>query len=80
MDPNFTSTPRWSTSSFGAVPSTSPMELAALGTHLHHGNGARGPTFPLRCAAQAIDRWVAPRLLTTSVVVAMLIGVGSLLL
>ncbi|MEO7128791.1 MAG: hypothetical protein ABI040_08015 [Rhodoferax sp.] len=80
MDPNFTSTPRWSTSSFGDVPSTSPMELSALGTHLEQCNGARGHTFPLRCAAQAINRWVALRLLTTSVVVVMLIGVGSLLL
>ena len=80
MDSNVTSTPRWSTSSFGGPPSTSPMELSELGTHLDQCNGRHGQMFLLRGLAQVINRWVAPRLVTTLVLIVLLIGVGSLLL
>ena len=80
MDPNFTSTPGWSTSSFGGPASTSPMELSALGRHMDRCNGTRGRMFLVRGVVQVIDRWAAPRLVTTSVMIALLIGVGSLLL
>ena len=36
--------------------------------------------FLLRGFAQIINRWVAPRLVTTLVVTTLLIGVGSMLL
>ena len=80
MDSDVTSTPRWSTSSFGGPASTSPMELSALGRHMDRCNGARGPMFLLRGVAQVINRWVAPRLVTTVLVTTLLIGVGSMLL
>ena len=80
MDPNFTSTPGWSTSSFGGSPNTSPMELSALGKHLDQCNGTRGQMFLVRGIVQVINRWAAPRPVTTSVMIALLIGVGSLLL
>ena len=80
MDPNFTSTPGWSTSSFGGPASTSPMELSELGKHRDQCNGTRGQMFLVRGVAQVINRWVAPRLVTTLVVGALLIGVGSILI
>ncbi len=80
MDSHVTYIPRWSTSSFGGPPSTSPMELSALGRHMDRCNGTRGRMFLLRGVAQVIDRWAAPRLVTTLVVTTLLIGVGSLLL
>ena len=80
IDPHLTSTPRWRTSSFGGPASTSPMELSELGRHLDQCNGRRGHMFMLRCVAQVINRLVAPRIVTTLVVAALLIGVGSMLL
>ena len=80
MGAHVASTPRWSTSSFGGAPSTSPMELSALGKHLDQCNGTRGHMFLLRCVAQTINGVVARRLVTTWVVIVLLIGVGSLFL
>ena len=56
------------------------MELSELGKHLDQCNGRRGQMFLLRGVAHVINRWVAPRLVTTLVVIALLIGVGSLFL
>ena len=80
MKPPVTYAPRWSTSSFGVAPSTSPIELSALGKHLDLCNGSRGHFFTLQCVAQTINSVVAPRLVTTLVVIALLIGGASLLL
>ena len=70
----------WSTASFGAAADTSPMELSALGEHLHLCRGLRGRLFGLRWRAEAMHGFVAPRFVTTLVAVALLIGAGSLML
>ena len=71
--------PRWTTSSYGDAADTSPMELSALGEHLDLCKGSRGHLFTLQCVAETMNGFVAPRFVTTVVVIALLIGVGSLL-
>ena len=78
MSIRITNAPRWSTASFGDTADTSPMELSALGNHLNLCQGARGRLFTLHCAAEIMNRFVAPRFVTTLVVVALAIGLGSL--
>jgi hypothetical protein len=80
MNTHVNATPSWSTASFGAAPDTSPMELTALGEHLDLCRGSRGRLFALHCAAQTLHGFVAPRLVTTLVVAALLIGVTYLML
>jgi hypothetical protein len=64
----------WTTASIPDAADTSPMELWALGEHVSRCNGCRGRWFALRCAADAIHDFVAPRFVTTLVVAAVLIG------
>ena len=78
MSTRINSAPRWSTASFGDTADTSPMELSALGNHLDLCQGARGRLFTLHCVAEIMNRFVAPRFVTTLVVVALAIGLGSL--
>lgn len=66
---------RWSTSSFGSAPDTSPMELASLGEHFHRCEAMRGPAFRLSCAREALNKFIMPRLFTSLV----LLAVGSAL-
>ena len=80
MNTNAMATPRWSTSSFGDTTDTSPMELSALGEHLDLCKGSRGRLFTLRCIAETLNAFVAPRFVTTLVVAALLIGGASLVL
>lgn len=63
--------PRWSTASFGEPAHTSPMELRALGSHLSACAGAAGPLLALRCAGEALRGFVAPRLVSTVVLLAL---------
>jgi hypothetical protein len=70
--------PNWSTASFGDAVDTSPMELSALGEHLHLCRSLSGRLFVLRCAAEAVRGFVASRFVTTLVVLTLVIGVGSL--
>mgnify|MGYP003439122765 FL=1 len=69
--------PSWTTSAFGDAADTSPMELSALGEHKDSCNGSRGRWFKLRCAVDAMHGAVAARFVTTLVVLAALIGIGS---
>ena len=78
MSTQITAVPRWSTSSFGVTADTSPMELSALGHHLDLCQGARGRLFAVHCAADLMHRALAPRFVTTLVVAALVIGLGSL--
>ena len=80
MNTNLIATPCWSTASFGDTAHTSPMELSALGEHLNLCKGSRGRLFTLQCVAETMNSFVAPRFVTTLVVVALLIGVSSLVL
>jgi len=72
--------PCWSTASFGDSADTKPMELSALGEHLHLCRSLSGRLFVLRCGAEAVQGFVAARFVTTVVVLALLIGLGSLAL
>jgi len=81
MNTNVMATPSWSTASFGDTADTSPMELSALGDHLHLCRGSCGRLFALHCVAQTMHGFVAARFVTTLVVVvALLIGASSLVL
>jgi len=71
--------PSWSTASFGDTADTSPMELSALGEHLGTCQGSRGRLFALHCVAEAMHGFVATRLVTTLMAVALLIGITTLL-
>ena len=73
------SRPVWATSSIDGAAETTPMDLSALGAHVDRCNGSRGRMFALRCAADALFGFLAPRFVTTLVVVALVFGVGSLI-
>jgi hypothetical protein len=68
----------WATASIDSAADTSPMELSVLGAHVDRCNGSRGRWFGLQCTADALAAFLAPRLVTTLVVVAIAFGVGSL--
>ena len=69
----------WATASFADTADTTPMELSALGAHVDRCNGSRGRMFRLQCAADAMIAFVAPRFVTTAVIVALVFGVASLI-
>ncbi|MBC7973904.1 MAG: hypothetical protein H7138_02885 [Myxococcales bacterium] len=54
------------------------MELSALGAHVDRCNGSRGRMFALQCAADSLIAFIAPRFVTTTVIVAFVFGVASL--
>ncbi len=68
----------WSTASFGDSADTSPMELSSLGDHLSTCHASRGRLFGMHCAAERLHGFVAPRLVTTLVLAALLIGLVCL--
>lgn len=68
----------WATSSYADAADTSPMELSALGAHVDRCNGSRGRMFALQCAADSLIAFIAPRFVTTTVIVAFVFGVASL--
>lgn len=72
--------PRWTTASIPDATDTSPMELSELGAHVDRCNGCRGRWFALRCAADAVHDFVAPRFVTTLLVAALVIGLAALAL
>ena len=80
MNDPHVATPSWSTASFGDTTDTSPMELDELGDHLDQCKGSRGRLFTLRCVAETLNAFVAPRFVSTLVVVTLLIGAGTLVL
>jgi hypothetical protein len=69
----------WATASVADTADTTPMELSALGAHVDRCNGSRGPWFRLQCAADAMVAFIAPRFVTTIVIVALVFGVASLI-
>ena len=72
------STRPWATASIADAADTTPMELSALGAHVDRCNGSRGRMFRLQCAADEMIAFVAPRFVTTAVIVALVFGVASL--
>lgn len=79
MNSRTTATPFWSTASFGdSADSTLPMELSELGKHLDSCKGSHGRLFALQCVGEVMDRFIAPRFVTTLVVATIAIGVAAL--
>ena len=76
---NRTSFRPWATASYADAADTSPMELSALGAHVDRCNGSRGRMFGLQCAADSLIAFIAPRFVTTAVIVAFVFGVASLI-
>jgi hypothetical protein len=74
------SAPFWATAAIDGAADTSPMELFALGAHIDRCNGSRGRMFGLRCAVDAIHGFIAPRFVTTLIVIGLVFGVASLVL
>ncbi len=70
----------WATASFADSTDSMPIELSALGAHVDRCNGSRGRMFRLQCAADAMIGFVAPRFVTTAVIVALVFGVASLII
>ncbi len=80
MNTHDIATPRWSTAAFGEAADTSPMELSALGDHLHLCKGSRGRLFRLQCVAESMNGFVAARFVTTLAVIALLMGLAYMAL
>ena len=76
--PSTSRRPVWATSAI-AGESDTQTDLSALGAHVDRCNGLRGPMFGLRCAADTLSGFLAPRIVTTLVAIAIFIGVGSLI-
>lgn len=74
------SSPRWSTATGIDATDSMPMELEALGAHVSRCNTTRSPWFALRCRADSVHDFVAPRFVTTLVIAAALVGVVALAL
>ena len=68
----------WATASHADVAETSPMDLSALGEHVDRCNGSRGRLFALKCACDAVIGFIAPRFVTTVVVIVFIFGIASL--
>lgn len=66
------------TASHAEAVDTSPGELSALGAHIDRCNGCRSRWFAIQCAADSLLGFVAPRFVTTVVVVALVFGVVSI--
>ncbi|MBT9494632.1 MAG: hypothetical protein IV107_20285 [Paucibacter sp.] len=70
----------WSTSSFGDSAETSPGELQAMGEHLGLCRSNQGRSFRLRCAAETLHGFVAPRFVTSLLLALLVLLVGGALL
>lgn len=80
MNTNTHSARFWSTASFGGNADTSSMELLSLGDHLGVCNRAHGPLFALHYLAEITREFIAARIVTTLMGVALLIGIAALAL
>ena len=80
MNPPAATFPRWSTASYADAPETSPAELSELGAHVSRCNGCRGRWFELRCVAESVHGFVAPRFVTTLALVGAVVGAAVMML
>jgi len=69
---------RFLTSSLNDLPGASAGDIDALGAHADVCRESRGFWWRAGCVADSVGRFMAPRLVTTVVVVAIALGVGSL--
>lgn len=80
MRSSATTLPRWTTASIADASDSAPMELRELGEHVSRCNGCRGRWFALRCAADAVHDFIAPRFVTTVFFAGALMGLTALAL
>ncbi len=57
----------------------SPLEVLDLGAHLRSCRHLRGRLFGARCVSDSVDRFLAPRFVTTLVAVALISGLLTML-
>ena len=69
-----TSAAGWSTSSFGSAPDASPLDSLDLSEHLDRCRHSRGALFASLCLADTAYKLLAPRLVTTLAVLALVVG------
>ena len=69
---------RWSTSSFGSEPNTSLLDTMSLREHLDRCRRARSVFFRAQSLADAVAAFLAPRAITTLVVIALAAGAAFL--
>ena len=80
MNAHAVTPPRWTTAAISDAADTLPMELSTLSAHVGDCNGCRGRWFTLRCMADAVHRFIAPRFVTTLVIAAAMIGITAFVL
>ena len=79
MNTSLKNRPLWITSTFGDQSHSSQHEVSALERHLNSCKGSRGRWFALHIAAETMNGFMAPRFVTTLVLVGTLfIGLASL--
>ena len=76
ISPPLTHRPLWSTSAFAQEHDADDNVASALGAHLNSCRSVNGRWFALRCGVDAVHHFLAPRLVTTLVVIALLVGIG----
>ncbi|MEO5771516.1 MAG: hypothetical protein ABIQ29_05555 [Burkholderiaceae bacterium] len=68
--------PRWSTSAFAQDHDADDNVATALCAHLNSCRSVNGRWFSVRCGVDAVRQFLAPRLVTTLVVITLLVGVA----
>jgi len=68
--------PRWSTSAFAQEHGADDNVASSLCAHLNSCRSVNGRWFPVRCGVDAVRQFLAPRLVTTLVVIALLVGIA----
>ncbi len=80
MNTTLSAGPLWATSSFGDSADASPLETSALARHLGACEKSRGRMFPFRCSLDSMHIFLVPRMVTSLLAIALVIGAGSFLL
>jgi hypothetical protein len=70
--------PHWATSSFGDSATPSALETSTLAQHVQRCSVAHSRLPNTRCAIEWLQRLLAPRLMTSLLVVALIGGAASL--
>lgn len=76
ISPRLSTRPRWSTSAFAQEYGADDNVASALGAHLNSCRSVNGRWFAVRCGVDAVRQFLAPRLVTSLVVLALLVGIG----
>jgi hypothetical protein len=68
--------PCWSTACFGEAADPSPLEMSGLGDHLQACRALCGRLFRLGCAVEAAMAFLAARVVTSLLALALLVGLA----